>query len=99
MTAHLDIAWATPSQSTILLTSRASGAHAALTRQLGGRGQPARCPECHSVVYSRRHKLCGVCNQPLPPNLLFSPQESHHIEALLWNERTKHRQWLQQRAF
>lgn len=31
-----------------------------------------KCPHCGSVIYSRKNKLCGVCERPLPEELLFS---------------------------
>ena len=31
-----------------------------------------RCPYCHAPIYSRSHKICGVCEKPLPPELLWS---------------------------
>ena len=61
--------------------------------------KPARCPECRSVIYSRRHRLCGVCNQPLPDHLLFSVVEARRVEDLLRAERNRHRQWMDQRRF
>jgi hypothetical protein len=53
-----------------------------------------RCPCCQSIIYSRRHKLCGVCNRPLPAELLFSETEARRIAALLRREKQRHRQWL-----
>src|SRR5688572_20437651 len=52
------------------------------------------CPSCNSVVYSRRHKLCGVCGEELPEACLFSPAEAHSVEELLNEERVRHRKWL-----
>ena len=53
-----------------------------------------RCPSCGSVVYSRRHRLCGACSQPLPEEFLFSATESRRIESLMEAERRRHREWL-----
>ena len=53
-----------------------------------------RCPNCSSIVYSRRHRLCGVCSQPLPEEFLFPVQESRRIKQLLEMERQNHRRWL-----
>jgi hypothetical protein len=53
-----------------------------------------RCPCCQSLIYSRRHKLCGVCNRPLPAELLFSGTEARRIEALLRREKQLHRRWM-----
>lgn len=57
----------------------------------------ARCPECNSIIYSRRHRLCGVCNEPLPDDLLFSLTEAQQVEDLLRTEQTRHRRWMEQR--
>lgn len=62
-------------------------------RQIGSRNA-ALCPECRSIIYCRRHKFCGVCNQPLPEHLLFSPSESQRLEELLRSERCRHRKWM-----
>jgi hypothetical protein len=37
-----------------------------------------RCPACNRTILSRRNKLCGFCREPLPEELLFTPDE---IEA------------------
>src|SRR4051812_11905953 len=66
-------------------------------RQLGRARKPAHCPECHAVVYSRRHPLCGVCAQPLPEDLLFTEAEAQRVESLLIQERGRHRKWMEQR--
>ncbi|MBN9693987.1 MAG: hypothetical protein J0M24_27410 [Verrucomicrobia bacterium] len=35
-----------------------------------------RCPACSAVVASRRSRLCGVCEQPLPESVRFTPDEA-----------------------
>lgn len=57
-------------------------------------GVERRCPACDSIVYSRRHKLCGVCAEPLPLNCLFSVEQRESIESLISEERQRHRLWL-----
>ena len=52
------------------------------------------CPSCDSIVYSRRHKLCGVCGLALPEDCLFSATEAESVEMLLRTERQRHRAWL-----
>jgi len=52
------------------------------------------CPSCDSIVYSRRHKLCGVCGQALPEDCLFTATEAESVEMLLRTERQRHRAWL-----
>lgn len=54
-----------------------------------------RCPHCNSVVYSRRHKLCGVCAEPLPAACLFSDEQAQSVRSLVSEERERHRVWLQ----
>jgi hypothetical protein len=34
-----------------------------------------RCPHCQAPIYSRKNKICGVCEKPLPEELLFSEQQ------------------------
>lgn len=64
------------------------------TRDLSQTNQVLRCPHCDSIIYSRRNKLCGLCNQVLPPELLFSAVESDRIESLLTQERQRHKRWM-----
>lgn len=52
------------------------------------------CPHCQSIVYSRRHKTCGVCFQPLPSACTFSPEESASVKSIFEEERVRHRNWL-----
>ena len=96
--AHLDLTWESQNQLDGFSIKVAPAAGATLVRQVGTARKPARCPECDAVVYSRRHRLCGVCNQPLPDHLLFNVMEAARIEQLLQRERLRHRQWMQQRA-
>ena len=52
------------------------------------------CPSCDSIVYSRRHSLCGVCGEALPKDCLFTATEAENVEMLLRAERQRHRAWL-----
>lgn len=54
-----------------------------------------RCPACCSIVYSRRHALCGVCEHELPASIRFGSGQSERVTALIELERRKHRRWLQ----
>ena len=56
-----------------------------------------RCPECHSIVYSRRNPLCGVCGSELPPEALFSAVEAARVETLMKLEGRRHREWLEEK--
>jgi predicted amidophosphoribosyltransferase len=33
------------------------------------------CPHCQSPIYSRKNKICGVCEKPLPEELLLSDKQ------------------------
>jgi len=52
------------------------------------------CPSCDSIIYSRRHRLCGVCGQVLPEDCRFTATEAETVEMLLKTERERHRAWL-----
>lgn len=51
-----------------------------------------KCPECGSVVYSRKNVLCAVCGQRLPDELLFTPAEREAVEQEM--KELKHREQL-----
>ncbi len=34
-----------------------------------------RCPYCDAPIYSRKNKICGVCEKPLPKELLLSDEQ------------------------
>jgi hypothetical protein len=34
-----------------------------------------RCPHCQSPIYSRKNRICGVCEKPLPEELLLSDEQ------------------------
>ena len=52
------------------------------------------CPSCDSIVYSRRHSLCGVCGHALPEDCRFTATEAESVAMLLRTERQRHRAWL-----
>jgi len=35
-----------------------------------------RCPHCQAPAYSRKNKICGVCEKPLPAELLLSEKQA-----------------------
>lgn len=39
------------------------------------------CPNCHRLLYSRRHKSCGFCGAELPAEVLFTAEEIAAIDA------------------
>jgi hypothetical protein len=65
-----------------------------LSSRIGVPLREHRCPSCNSIVYTRRHGRCGVCERVLPENLLFTNDEAETIDTLLRNERQRHRAWL-----
>jgi hypothetical protein len=34
-----------------------------------------RCPYCQAPIYSRKNKICGVCEKPLPKELLLTDEQ------------------------
>jgi ribosomal protein L37E len=83
-----------PDPSKLHGPSMPSRGAAQLSREVASSLAARHCPRCGSVIYSRRHKLCGVCANPLPQQLLFSPAETIRVESLLEADKRKHRQWL-----
>src|SRR5439155_19320962 len=65
-----------------------------LSSRLGIRLIEKRCPSCDSIIYSRRHNRCGVCERILPVNFLFTSDEAEKVDVLLRTERERHRAWL-----
>lgn len=65
-----------------------------LTRKLAAHAPGLRCPHCNSIVYSRRHKLCGVCSQALPESFAFPPEDARRLERILRTEQIRHRSWM-----
>jgi predicted nucleic acid-binding Zn ribbon protein len=61
---------------------------------IGVKPRERHCPSCDSIVYSRRHRLCGVCGEALPTDCLFTATEAENVEMLLRTERQRHRAWL-----
>ena len=47
------------------------------------------CPNCGSIIYSRRNKLCGVCGKPLPEDLLFSPEERRKWDQVIEDDKRR----------
>jgi len=89
-TAILDIRWS-ESRSQIPLVSFNSEF---LSSRIGVRLREQRCPLCNSVVYTRRHSRCGVCEQALPASFLFTSDEAEKVDVLIRTERKRHKAWL-----
>jgi hypothetical protein len=64
------------------------------TRRVAPTDLQHHCPHCQSIIYSRRHRLCGVCSLPLPRELLFTDLEAQGIDALLRREKRRYKEWL-----
>src|SRR5437899_11742869 len=65
-----------------------------LSSRIGVSLSEQHCPTCDSIIYSRRHGRCGVCEQKLPESFLFNSDEAEKINALLAAERQRHKTWL-----
>ena len=89
--ATLDIRWSEEGRDEI---SPASLSGDYLSSRIGVRLHEQHCPSCNSIVYTRRHSRCGVCEQVLPAGFLFSGAEAERVDQLLRTERRRHRAWL-----
>jgi hypothetical protein len=96
--AYLDLAWDTQSDVEVEMVHIQSARTLPAVRRLGLGRKSGRCPACDSIIYSKRHKLCGVCGEALPENLLFTVTEAQRVERLLHVERMQHKKWLEQRT-
>jgi uncharacterized Zn finger protein (UPF0148 family) len=55
-----------------------------------------RCPNCHSPIYSRKNKFCGVCEKPLPKELLFSDEQIAALKTEMEEEEKRTNEFKQQ---
>jgi pyruvate-formate lyase-activating enzyme len=55
-----------------------------------------RCPFCHSPIYSRKNKICGVCEKPLPEELLLSDEQAAALKKEMDTEEKRTKQFKQQ---
>ncbi|MEI7809843.1 MAG: hypothetical protein WCJ07_15300 [Verrucomicrobiota bacterium] len=51
-----------------------------------------KCPKCGSVIYSRRHSICGRCGEKLPESLMFDLITSKKVEDLIAQDK-KRKEW------
>ena len=65
-----------------------------LFARFGVQPQERHCPSCDSIVYTRRHRLCGACGGVLPKDCLFTDSEAESVAMLMTTERQRHRAWL-----
>jgi len=52
------------------------------------------CPECDSIIYSRRSGRCGVCGAALPQDCLFTDEQRAKIEAPMKEDEMRHKEAL-----
>src|SRR6266404_8259542 len=87
----LDVQWNEPNGRPMPLVSPDQGF---LSSRIGVPLGEQRCPSCNSIIYTRRHGRCGVCERVLPASFLFTNEEAETINLLLRTERQRHRAWL-----
>jgi hypothetical protein len=51
-----------------------------------------KCPKCGSVIYSRRHPVCGRCGAKLPDSLMFNPAVRKKVDEMIEQDR-KREEW------
>jgi len=52
-----------------------------------------KCPKCQSIIYSRRHKVCGNCGAVLPQNLLLTKAQIKALDKQLAEEKKRAREF------
>jgi hypothetical protein len=55
-----------------------------------------RCPYCQSPIYSRKNKICGVCEKPLPKELLMNDAEIAFWKKEMEEEEKRTKEFKQQ---
>ena len=48
-----------------------------------------KCPECGSIIYSRRIPVCGKCGGKLPESLLFDPTTRKKMEKVIEGDKKR----------
>jgi len=54
------------------------------------------CPHCHSPIYSRKLKICGVCENPLPEDLLLTDEQTAFLKRQSDQEEKRAKEFNQQ---
>jgi hypothetical protein len=54
------------------------------------------CPNCHSPIYSRKLKICGVCEKPLPKEFWMNDAEIAFWKKQMDNEEKEAKEFGQQ---
>jgi predicted nucleic acid-binding Zn ribbon protein len=52
-----------------------------------------KCPHCQSIIYSRRHKVCGTCGVALPKDLLLTPAQIQKLDKERAREKKRSREF------
>jgi transcription initiation factor TFIIIB Brf1 subunit/transcription initiation factor TFIIB len=52
-----------------------------------------KCPKCQSIIYSRRHKVCGQCGAELPKELLLTEAQVRALDKQLAAEKKRAREF------
>ena len=55
-----------------------------------------RCPFCNAPIYSRKNKICGVCEKPLPAELLFNDEQVKSLNEEMDKEEKEAKDFEQQ---
>jgi len=55
-----------------------------------------RCPYCQALIYSRKNKICGVCETPLPKELLFSDKQIVALKKEMEEEEKRSKEFKRQ---
>ena len=54
-----------------------------------------RCPYCNAPIYSRKNKICGVCEKPLPAELLMSEEQVSFLKKEMDREEQQAKEFKQ----
>ena len=55
-----------------------------------------RCPYCNALIYSRKNKICGVCEAPLPEELILSDNQIATLKKEMESEEKQMEEFKQQ---
>jgi hypothetical protein len=55
-----------------------------------------RCPNCNAPIYSRKTKICGVCENPLPKELLLTDEQTAFLKKQSDQEEKRAKEFNQQ---
>jgi transcription initiation factor TFIIIB Brf1 subunit/transcription initiation factor TFIIB len=52
-----------------------------------------KCPRCQSIIYSRRHNVCGKCGAVLPKELLLTEAQIKDLDGERAREKKRAREF------